>query len=60
MKAGEGVMSGAALLIVLCCVAGPAVLGAAAGSFIGGWLGIACAVLVAVAVAVVIHRRRRC
>jgi hypothetical protein len=34
------------------------VIGAAAGSAIGGWLGIACAVLLAVGAGLFMHRRR--
>jgi hypothetical protein len=47
------------LLMVLCCAVGPAVIGAVAGGAIGGWLGIACAVILAAAVALVLHRRTR-
>jgi outer membrane lipoprotein SlyB len=38
---------------------GPAVIGAVAGSAIGGWLGIACAVILAAVVGLVVHRRTR-
>jgi hypothetical protein len=41
----------AGVLMILCCAVGPAVLGAVAGGAIGGWLGIACAVIGAGAVA---------
>jgi hypothetical protein len=52
---------GGGLLMVLCCAVGPAVIGALAGSAIGGWLGIACAVILAAAVGVglMLHRRTR-
>jgi hypothetical protein len=50
---------GGGLLMVLCCAVGPAVIGAAAGSAIGGWLGIACAVILAAAVGLILHRRTR-
>jgi hypothetical protein len=50
---------GGGLLMVLCCAVGPAVLGAVAGGAIGGWLGIACAVIIAATVALVLHRRAR-
>jgi hypothetical protein len=50
---------GGGLLMVVCCAVGPAVLGAVAGSAIGGWLGIACAVVLAAAVGLVLHRRTR-
>jgi hypothetical protein len=58
-RGGDGLMAGGALLMIVCCVAGPAALGAAAGSAIGGWLGIACAVLLACLAGLLIHRRRR-
>jgi hypothetical protein len=45
--------------MVLCCAVGPAILGAVAGSAIGGWLGIACAVLLAAGIGLFLHRRRR-
>jgi hypothetical protein len=50
---------GGGLLMVLCCAVGPAVIGAAAGSAIGGWLGIACAVVLAGLVGLILHRRTR-
>ena len=50
---------GGGLLMVLCCAVGPAVIGAVAGSAIGGWLGIACAVILAAAVGLILHRRSR-
>jgi hypothetical protein len=52
-------LAGAGVLMVLCCAVGPAIIGAVAGGAIGGWLGIACAVIVAGAVALVFHRRGR-
>ena len=52
------VLLGGGVLMVLCCAVGPAVIGAVAGSAVGGWLGIACAVLVAGAAALLVHRRR--
>ena len=48
---------GGGLLMVLCCAVGPAVIGAVAGSAIGGWLGIACAVILAAVVGLVMRRR---
>jgi hypothetical protein len=54
----DGVFAGAAVAMVLCCAVGPAVLGAAAGSIIGGWLGIVCAVVLAGGVGLVLYRRR--
>jgi outer membrane lipoprotein SlyB len=50
---------GGGLLMVVCCAVGPAVIGAVAGSAIGGWLGIACAVVLAAAAGLVLHRRIR-
>jgi hypothetical protein len=50
---------GGGLLMVVCCAVGPAVVGAVAGSAIGGWLGIACAVVLAAAVGLFLHRRTR-
>ena len=52
-------LAAAGVLMILCCAVGPAVIGAVAGGAIGGWLGIACAVIVAGAVALVLHRRAR-
>lgn len=46
------------VLMALCCLAGPAVLGAAAGAGIGSPLGIAAAVVVAVAGVVLVRRWR--
>ena len=45
--------------MVLCCAVLPAVIGATAGAAIGGWLGIACALVLAAAGAWFVHRRRR-
>jgi outer membrane lipoprotein SlyB len=52
-------IAGGGLLMILCCAVGPAVIGAVAGSAIGGWLGIACAVILAAVVGLLIHRRAR-
>ncbi len=60
-RANGGTLFGAAgLVMALCCLAGPAVLGAVAGAAIGNVLGIMVAVLVAVlaAGAVAFFRRR--
>jgi hypothetical protein len=48
----------AGVLMALCCLAGPAVLGAAAGAAIGSPLGIAAAVVVGVAGVVLLRRWR--
>jgi hypothetical protein len=55
----DAAIGGAAILMVLCCAVGPALIGAAAGSIIGGWLGIACAVILAGAGGLFLHRRGR-
>jgi hypothetical protein len=47
------------VLMVLCCAAGPAVIGAIAGTAIGGWLGIVCALILAAGVGLFLHRRAR-
>jgi hypothetical protein len=49
-------IAGAVVVVVACGVA-PAVLGAAAGSLIGGWLGIAVACLLALGALAVLRRR---
>ena len=58
-RAADAAVVGAGVLMVLCCAVGPAVVGAVAGSAIGGWLGIACAVVLAALAGVVVHRRAR-
>jgi Mn2+/Fe2+ NRAMP family transporter len=58
-RRSNGVLAGAGILMVLCCAVGPAVIGAVAGSAIGGWLGIACAVILASAVGLILHRNTR-
>jgi hypothetical protein len=55
----DALLTAGGILMVLCCAVAPAVIGAVAGSAIGGWLGIACAVLLAGVVGVVIHRRSK-
>lgn len=52
-------LTGGGLLMALCCAVGPALIGAVAGSAVGGWLGIACAAILATVVGVVLHRRTR-
>lgn len=55
-----GLLAGATgLLMVACCLAGPAVIGAAAGASIGGLLGVGTAVVVAITVSIVLAMRRR-
>jgi hypothetical protein len=58
-KRANGLLVGGGLVMVLCCAVGPAVIGAAAGSAVGGWLGVACAVLLAGIVGLVVHRRAK-
>jgi hypothetical protein len=48
----------AGVLMVLCCIAGPAVLGAAAGAAIGSWIGVAAAALVSVGGVLLVRRWR--
>jgi hypothetical protein len=52
-------LAGGGLLMVLCCAVGSALIGAVTGSAIGGWLGIACAAILATIVGLVLHRRTR-
>ena len=58
-KRGDTTIVGAGILMVVCCAVGLAVIGAVAGSAIGGWLGIACAIILAAVVGLVLHRRTR-
>ena len=55
---GSKFYGAAGVLMVLCCVAGPAVLGAAAGAAIGNVLGVAAAVVVALACVALLRRWR--
>jgi hypothetical protein len=48
----------AGVIMALCCLAGPAVLGAVAGTAIGSWLGLVAAVAVALAAAALLRYRR--
>jgi hypothetical protein len=48
----------AGALMALCCLAGPAVLGAAAGAAIGSVLGIVAALVIAVACVLTVRRLR--
>jgi hypothetical protein len=48
----------AGLLMALCCVAGPAVLGAVAGAAIGNVLGIVAAVVIALVCVALLRRWR--
>ena len=53
----DAALLGGRVLMILCCAVGPAVIGAVAGRAIGGWLGIACAVILAATVGLILHRR---
>jgi hypothetical protein len=55
----DAALIGGGVLMLLCCAVGPAVIGAVAGSAVGGWLGIACAVILAAAIGLLLHRRTR-
>jgi hypothetical protein len=48
----------AGALMALCCLAGPAVLGAVAGAAIGSVLGVVAAVAIAVACVLIVRRLR--
>jgi flagellar motor component MotA len=48
----------AGVIMALCCLAGPAVLGAIAGAAIGSWFGIVAAVAVALSAAALLRHRR--
>jgi outer membrane lipoprotein SlyB len=58
-RGSDVAVAGAGVLMVLCCAIGPAVIGAIAGTAVGGWLGIACAVLLAAIAGLLLHRRLR-
>ena len=58
-RRADAALAAGGVLMVLCCAAGPAVIGAVAGTAIGGWLGIACAVILAAGVGLFLHRRTR-
>jgi hypothetical protein len=58
-KRADAVLVGGGLLMVLCCAVGPAVSGAVAGTVLGGWLGIACAVILAAVGGLLLHRWTR-
>jgi hypothetical protein len=50
---------GGALVMVLCCAVGPAVIGVVASSAVGGGLGIVIACVVAAALGLGLYWRRR-
>jgi hypothetical protein len=51
--------AGAGLLMVLCCAAGPAVIGTGLGAAIGGWVGIVVACVAAAVAGIVLYRRAK-
>jgi hypothetical protein len=55
----RGPLVGLGVAAVLCCAVLPTALGAAAGTGVGGWLGIVVACLLAGAVALGLHLRAR-
>lgn len=57
-RRGEKFFGVAGLLMAVCCLAGPAVLGAVAGAAIGNLLGIAAAVVIAVVCVALLRRWR--
>lgn len=58
-RADAALAAGGGVLMVLCCAVGPAVIGAVAGTAIGGWLGIVCALILAAGIGLFLHRRAR-
>jgi hypothetical protein len=57
-RRSDAALAAGGVLMVLCCAVGPAVIGAVAGSAIGGWLGIVSAVTAA-GVGLFLRRRVR-
>ena len=57
-KAGSKLFGVAGVLMGLCCLAGPAVVGVAGGAAIGNLLGIAAAIVIAVACWFLLRRLR--
>jgi hypothetical protein len=53
-----GLFGVAGVVMALCCLAGPAIVGAAAGAAIGNLLGIAAAVVIALAGVLLVRRWR--
>jgi hypothetical protein len=58
-RRADAALAPGGVLMVLCCAVGPAVIGAVAGTAIGGWLGIACALIIAAGAGFFLHRRTR-
>jgi hypothetical protein len=55
----DAALAAGGILMLLCCAVGPALIGAVAGAAIGGWLGIACAVVLAAGAGLGLHRLAR-
>jgi hypothetical protein len=58
-RRADAALAAGGVLMVLCCAVGPAVIGAVAGTAIGGWLGIVCALILAAGIGLFLHRRAR-
>lgn len=58
-RRGSGAVAAFGLVMVLCCAIGPALIGAGAGSAIGGVLGVVVACAAAGTVALALHLRGR-
>jgi hypothetical protein len=58
-RRSTSILAGGAVLMLLYCAVGPAAIGTAAGGLIGGWLGVACAVVVAALALLLLRLRRR-
>jgi hypothetical protein len=54
----SGLFGMAGVAMALCCLAGPAIVGAAAGAAIGSLLGVAAAVVIALAAVLVVRHWR--
>ena len=57
-RGGDFALTAAGILMILRCAVVPAVLGATAGSLVGGWLGVTIACVLAGAVGIVLYLRR--
>ncbi len=58
-RGSNGLFAGMGLLMVLCCAIGPGIIGAGAGSAVGGWLGIAVACVAAAGAGFALYLRGR-
>jgi hypothetical protein len=57
-RGGGVALTGAGIVMILCCAVGPAVLGAAAGSVVGGWIGVTIACVLAGVAGLGLYLRR--